>query len=295
MQLAKAQSAHSAQSWSAEEELIIATIHQAESVPRVEAIRRMQRRRKASFLAIDRAWYATRLADPWLLDFSIPLRGGDGCLVLAVPVGGQRHGGHLSFPSRKCTEQATERLMGKAGFPNIRLERSREPGAYHVVRWGDGAPTILERSSHADGQIAEHKAAGELFGYSDSAIRAFLFEQFGRDTVLAAERLCRNPRCTRGDDGGPGSLAHLRADARYCDDTCRKAGQRSLRRENGASNRRCLCWSRRDKSVVVGHPSTPVNVLSKSPAIAFRGGGREGLPRGYSKGAVDHENENAAR
>ena len=36
-------------------------------------------------------------------------------------------------------------------------------------------------------------------------------ECFEREAVLRTRRLCRNPRCTRGDDGGPGSLAHLRA------------------------------------------------------------------------------------
>ena len=119
MQLAKAQSAQSAQSWSAEEELIIATIHQAESVPRAEAIRRMQRRKKASRL------------------------------------------------------------------------------------------------------VAESSA------------------------VPSTQRLCRNPRCTRGDDGGPRSLAHLRADALYCNATCKKAVQRSPKRPNRRSDRQFLCGCKR--------------------------------------------------
>jgi hypothetical protein len=58
-------------------------------------------------------------------------------------------------------------------------------------------------------------------------------------------RVCRNPRCTRGDDGGPGSLAHLRADARYCGAACKKAVQRSPKLENQASNPQCLCGSKR--------------------------------------------------
>jgi hypothetical protein len=68
------------------------------------------------------------------------------------------------------------------------------------------------------------------------------------ETRRAALRLCRNPRCTRGDDGGPASLAHLRADALYCDPTCKKAGQRSPSRQNRPSNRQCLCGSKGDKS-----------------------------------------------
>lgn len=48
---------------------------------------------------------------------------------------------------------------------------------------------------------------------------------------LQSDRLCQNPSCTRGDGGTPASLAHLRADARYCSDVCKKAGQRSPNRE----------------------------------------------------------------
>jgi hypothetical protein len=49
-----------------------------------------------------------------------------------------------------------------------------------------------------------------------------------RRSVPTNQRLCRNPRCTRGDDGGPGSLAHLRADARYCGATCKKPSREVL-------------------------------------------------------------------
>ena len=85
MRLAEVQSRQSAQSWSAEEELIITTIQQAESVPRAEALRRMRRRKRASNLALDRAWYAARLDDPWLLDFSIVVRRSDRHFLLAAP------------------------------------------------------------------------------------------------------------------------------------------------------------------------------------------------------------------
>jgi hypothetical protein len=71
---------------------------------------------------------------------------------------------------------------------------------------------------------------------------------------LAARCSCRNPRCTRGEDGGAGSLAHLRADALYCNAACKKAGQRSLKRKNRASNRQYLCGSKGDKSVSVALP-----------------------------------------
>lgn len=80
------------------------------------------------------------------------------------------------------------------------------------------------------------------------------FARSNRKVLLAAKRLCRNPRCTRGEDGGPGSLAHLRADARYCDETCKKQAQRSPNRQNQASNRQCLCGTKRDKSASVLSP-----------------------------------------
>lgn len=74
-------------------------------------------------------------------------------------------------------------------------------------------------------------------------------------TAGGAVRLCRNPCCTRGDDGGPGSLGHLRADALYCDDACRMAAQRSPNRQNQPSNSQCLCGSKANKSgsLVVPH------------------------------------------
>ena len=118
MQPAEADGVQIVQSWSAEEESLITTIQQTESVPRIEAIRRMQRRKKAAS--------------------SLPL-------WLARPTGA---------------------------------------------------------------------------------------------------RLCENPRCRRGDAGGPASLAHLRAGALYCNDACRMAAQRSPKRQNRISDRQCLRGSK---------------------------------------------------
>jgi hypothetical protein len=88
-----------------------------------------------------------------------------------------------------------------------------------------------------------------------------------QESLRAALRLCRNPRCARGDDGGPGSLAHLRADALYCGDTCKKAAQKSLNRENRPSNRQCLRCSKGDKSGSLLLPPTNMDEALKSPAI----------------------------
>jgi len=111
----------------------------------------------------------------------------------------------------------------------------------------------------ADTWSADEELTIAAIQEADSVSRAEAIRQMQRRKKAASSlpawlarptttRLCRNPRCRRGDDGGPGSLAHLRADARYCDDTCKKAGQRSLRRENESSNRQYLRGSKRDKA-----------------------------------------------
>src|ERR1019366_3689938 len=109
-----------------------------------------------------------------------------------------------------------------------------------------------------------------------------------RGTKVATGRLCQNPRCTRGEDHGPGSLAHLRADALYCNATCKKAGQRSLRRENRSSNRQCLCGSKGDKSGSLLSPpyqrergaqivrSQKHNLLDRTEPVGPPGAGLEG-------------------
>jgi hypothetical protein len=249
--------AQTAQSWSIEEELIIKSIRQVDSIPRAEAIRRMQRRKKASLLALDRAWYAARLDDPWLLDFSIVVRRRDRHFLLAVPIGGRRRGGFVFLESPEDADKAAERLKSTAGFPNVRIERSRKGGAYYLVRWGENEPSITHDCGHAEAQTTKHRTAGEFFGNSDSAIRAFLLEQFGSESVLASERLCRNPQCTRGEDHGPGSLAHLRADALYCNAACKKAAQRRPNCENWASNRQRLCESKGDRNGFLLPPHLP--------------------------------------
>ena len=56
---------------------------------------------------------------------------------------------------------------------------------------------------------------------------------------------CQNPQCPNGEGGQPGSLALMRADARYCNAVCRRAAQRVLTSQNRPSNRRSLCGNKR--------------------------------------------------
>jgi hypothetical protein len=83
------------------------------------------------------------------------------------------------------------------------------------------------------------------------------WEAFRQQIVGTTGRVCRNPRCIGGDDGGPASLAHLRADALYCDNTCRMAAQRSPNRQKQPSNRQCLCGSKAHKNGSLVPPHHP--------------------------------------
>ena len=56
---------------------------------------------------------------------------------------------------------------------------------------------------------------------------------------------CQNPQCPNGEGGQTGSLALMRAGARYCNAVCRRAAQRVLTSQNRPSNRRSLCGNKR--------------------------------------------------
>ena len=56
---------------------------------------------------------------------------------------------------------------------------------------------------------------------------------------------CQNPECPNGEGGQPGSLALMRADARYCNAVCRRAAQRVLTAQNQPPKRRYLCGNKR--------------------------------------------------
>ena len=93
----------------------------------------------------------------------------------------------------------------------------------------------------------------------------------GTNAELRRSRTCQNRRCTRGEDGGPGSLAHLRADALYCNDACRKTAERSPKPAKQASNRQCSCGSKADNLGPLAHPIARKNGRLKSPPIAILG------------------------
>jgi hypothetical protein len=109
-----------------------------------------------------------------------------------------------------------------------------------------------------------------------------------RRAMFAIDRMCRNPRCTKGEDGGPRSLTHLRADARYCDATCKKAVQRSLNRQNRTSNHQSLSGSKRGQFGSLVPPpyqhergaqivrNRNHNLLQRTEPVGSHGAGLEG-------------------
>jgi len=114
--------------------------------------------------------------------------------------------------------------------------------AIQSSNWSDEEELIIATIQQAD-SLPRPEAIRRMQRLKKSSRWA----SFRRETVLAGGRVCRNSRCTQGNDGGPGSLVHLRADALYCDDACRMAARRSPNRLKQPSNRQCLCGSKANK------------------------------------------------
>ncbi|MFI2790400.1 DUF6302 family protein [Kitasatospora sp. NPDC018614] len=113
--------------------------------------------------AEDFAWYRERLADPGLLDCAVGVKV-DGAVLLAVPVGGSRHGGYLPTGTVADAVRVWAALRGCPGFPRVRLGLSLHRNTCHTVNWGP-----LQPSDDAE--------RGRHFGYSPSAIDTFLFSR----------------------------------------------------------------------------------------------------------------------
>jgi hypothetical protein len=90
-----------------------------------------------------------------------------------------------------------------------------------------------------------------------------------RSTRPAPDRLCRNPRCTGGDDHRPGSLAHLRGDALYCNAACKRPVREVSDARIGLQIVNVYAGLRGTNSAPCYHPlSKPIEAL-KSPAIEY--------------------------
>jgi hypothetical protein len=110
--------------------------------------------------AEDFAWFRERLADPDVLDCAVGVKV-DGAVLLAVPVGGSRHGGYLSVGTVTDAVRVWAALRGLPGFPRVRIRLSVYRDTCHTVDWGCRQPW-------GDAERGRH------FGYTPSAIAIFL-------------------------------------------------------------------------------------------------------------------------
>lgn len=110
-------------------------------------------------LAYDFDYFASRLADPSLLEGAVGV-----CVhrapLLAVPIGGTRRGGFLSFDLLILADKTRGLLDGLPGFPDVRVRPSPYRNTCHVVEWG-GQPPACDY---------DDPARGRFYGYSEAAI-----------------------------------------------------------------------------------------------------------------------------
>src|SRR5215469_4492682 len=124
--------------------------------------------------------------------------------------------------------------------------------SFHATRSHD-------RGTHGEWiqSLARHRLAAKALGDKTAKLgsgeRLLLWLQDNRAAVYrqllgqgtAESGYCQNPQCPNGEGGQPGSLALMRADARYCNAVCRRAAQRVLTAQNRPSNRRYSCGNKR--------------------------------------------------
>ncbi|ESQ05646.1 hypothetical protein B590_07855 [Streptomyces sp. PVA_94-07] len=112
--------------------------------------------------AYDYAHFRSRLAEPALLTDAVAVRVFRAPL-LAVPVGGPRRGGYMSFDLLTHATETHVLLAEHPGFPRLRVRSSPYRDTCHTVEWGDAAPDWRE----------DDAVFGRFYGYSEAAIAAF--------------------------------------------------------------------------------------------------------------------------
>lgn len=117
--------------------------------------------------AYDLEYFASRLADPSLIEHAVGI-----CFhrasLLAVPVGGARRGGCMSFDLLVLAQKAALLLEGLPGFPEVRVVPSPHRTACHVVEWGAPPPACDDAA-----------VRGRFYGYSETAIQRRLSNRGG--------------------------------------------------------------------------------------------------------------------
>ncbi|WP_447035773.1 DUF6302 family protein [Streptomyces sp. DSM 118878] len=113
--------------------------------------------------AYDYESYRSRLAEPAILAEAVAVRVFRAPL-LAIPVGGPRCGGYMSFDLLTLAMAARSLLAKQPGFPDLRVSFSPYRDTCHTVEWGDPAPECWEGD----------EVRGRFYGYSEAAISAFV-------------------------------------------------------------------------------------------------------------------------
>ncbi|WP_240121712.1 DUF6302 family protein [Streptomyces sp. MUM 2J] len=113
--------------------------------------------------AYDFEYFRDRLAEPTILADAVAVRVFRAPL-LAVPVGGSRRGGYMSFDLLSLAVEARGLLTDQPGFPTLRVRWSPYRDTCHTVEWGEPAPGWWE----------DDAVFGRFYGYSEAAIAAFL-------------------------------------------------------------------------------------------------------------------------
>ncbi|MGW3163300.1 DUF6302 family protein [Streptomyces sp. NPDC001142] len=126
--------------------------------------------------AYDYEYYRDRLAEPALLGGAVAIRVHRAPL-LAVPVGGPRLGGSMSFGSLALATTARDLLHGRPGFPDLRVYMSLYRDADHTVEWGEPAPPWW----------ADDVVNGRFYGYHEAAISQHLRN---RPRICPLRRTC---------------------------------------------------------------------------------------------------------
>jgi hypothetical protein len=132
-------------------------------------------RRNQGFTKRQRAWFTAKLTDVWLLDHAIVLNNGD----LAVPVGGERHGGFICADGLEQAQTLAGELHDKPGFPNITITINDDPEVMDNVSWGDTPPPSVPNIDDSDQTWAQHDVdTGRYYGYSEKAIYDFVTSRY---------------------------------------------------------------------------------------------------------------------
>ncbi|MFH8359588.1 DUF6302 family protein [Streptomyces anulatus] len=113
--------------------------------------------------AYDFEHFRDRLARPEVLAHAVAVRVFRAPL-LAVPVGGPRRGGYMSFDLLTLAIGTRDLLTHQPGFPDLRIRWSPYRNTCHTVEWGDLAPEWWENDV----------VFGRFYGYSEAAIAAFV-------------------------------------------------------------------------------------------------------------------------